>query len=278
MANQIECTAVAARYERVLRGQFGRVRNPTLATLLTSDDDGSVKYQQLLGRDCAALGVRHVPVSCQRDSDLSERIHEFNLSLQVHGMMVFYPLGRDITIDRHVVANSVSPQKDVEGLNRYNLGALTQKYDDEAVIPATARAVVEVLQHHKFDFSGKTGVVLNRSDIVGRPLSIALENLGMTVFAAYDQTDTAAIKAVLPHADLVVTAVPDPSYRLQSDLVKPGSAVIAVTPSNIVEEDLHERCKLLTVRADPIGRVTRKITMLNLLNCIKYQMATDTFK
>jgi len=271
MANPIECTAVAAHYESFLRKQFEQARNPTLATFLTSDDVGSVKYQQLLGRDCAALGVRHVPVSCQRDSDLSERIHEFNISPQVHGMMVFYPLGPHITIDRHAVANSVSPQKDVEGLNRYNLGALTQKYDDRAVVPATARAVVEVLHHHDFAFSGKTGVVLNRSDIVGKPLSITLENLGMTVFAAYDQTDTDAIKALLPHADLVVTAVPDPTYRLPSELVKPGSAVVAVTPSNIVEEELHERCKLLTVRSDPIGRVTRKSTMLNLLNCIRSQ-------
>jgi 5,10-methylene-tetrahydrofolate dehydrogenase/methenyl tetrahydrofolate cyclohydrolase len=94
----------------------------------------------------------------------------------------------------------------------------------------------------------------------------------MTVFAAYIHTDEKVTKAVLPHADLVVTAVPrEANYKLASRLVKPKAAVIAIEPSNIDEEKLMEKCSLLTKTSDGIGRVTTAITFRNLYNLVMVQ-------
>jgi len=262
----INCSAVAEKYERRLAGIFVSNR-PTLATILSSSDEWSKKYQTFLEHDCKRLGVSPISLFCRSDGDLLQRVRECNDNPDVQGILVFYPLGGNISLDRYVVANNVSPQKDVEGLNRYHIGGLVQKYDENSIIPATARAVIEVLKYHNFAFQG-TGVILNRSDIVGKPLRIALENLGMTVLAAYEQTDKTTLESLIPRADLVVTAVPDASYRLSSGLVKPGSVVIAVNPSNVAEEEL-QHCKLVTSKSNPIGRVTRKITLLNLYHCIQ---------
>jgi len=265
-AEFLACSEVAKQYQAKLAS--AEFSNLALVTILTSEDYWSEKYQTLISKDCKRAGIRHTAYKADSDGPLEKRIAECNANPEVQGVLLFYPLGPDITTNRYALANSIDPSKDVEGLNCFNVGRLVQQYNEASIIPATAEAVVSVLKHQHYPFIG-TAMILNRSDVVGKPLRIVLEHLGMTVLAAYDETDPEVIDQMLSHSDLVITGVPDPEYRLSSNYVKEGSTVIAVNPTNIDEEALAERCAFITSRKQPIGRVTRKITLANLLKISK---------
>ena len=268
-AQILDCTTVAKDYEERLLKSFSQYPTPTLVTMLTSDDEWSVKYQKFLSADSARVGVLHRPLQPRTEQELIVAMAKAMSHIDVHGVMIFYPLGPAIQLSGYQLANQLSPNKDVEGLHRYHLGALLQDSDPDGIVPCTPRAVVEVLQHAKYEFERKMAVIINRSLVIGKPLRSMLENRGMTVLATFDKTDQRKMEAILPYADLIVTAVPDPGYRLPSQFVRPGSAVIAINPRNIDEEKLREKCSLMTTRKNPIGRLTRKMTLDNLLKCVE---------
>jgi len=257
----LDTDAVAKKYAARIRNELRE--GIALATIRATNKQSAIDYQQLLEKDCAQFGIGHHTFNCQSDEGLVEIITHCNDYKKIHGILVLYPLGDSIKIDKHELANGISPEKDVEGLHKEHVGALFQGYHDGLVVPCTAKAIVETLKHHDYEFKGNA-LIINRSDVVGKPLRSILEELGMTVLAAYDKTSTRTIDAMLREADLIVTAVPDPTYKLPTDAVKKGAAVVAVSPGNIDEAALKEKCSLISVRSQPIGRVTRKITLHNL--------------
>ncbi len=258
----LDCDAVVQQYNEQIKKRPNSAKN--LVSILTSEDPWSVKYQHYLEKDSKELGFSYNPQHAKTDEELLELIKKYNTENSVDGILLFYPLGKTIQSNRYCFANEITPKKDVEGLNCYNMGRLLQE-NGKVIAPATAEAVVSVLQHHNYIFNGKLGLIINRSDVVGKPLRIMLEHLGMTVTAVYEETDREFIADMISKSDLVVTAVSDEKYKLPNERVKKGSAVIAVNPSNIDEVRLMEKCSLLTSREKPLGRVTRKVTLNNLI-------------
>jgi 5,10-methylene-tetrahydrofolate dehydrogenase/methenyl tetrahydrofolate cyclohydrolase len=140
------------------------------------------------------------------------------------------------------------------------LGALAQRYAPGGVYPCTPEAVMELLRATQFDFHGNA-TILNRSDVVGKPLRIMLEDLGMTVFAAYEKTSRELIEHNLAQSHLVVTAVPEQSYRLPAQAVRNDATVIAVTASNI-DDAVIAKCKAYCVN---VGHLTQNVLFSNQL-------------
>jgi 5,10-methylene-tetrahydrofolate dehydrogenase/methenyl tetrahydrofolate cyclohydrolase len=172
----------------------------------------------------------------------------------------------------------VSPLKDVEGLHSVNLGYLVKykRFLDEAkgikcVVPATAKAVVKTLLHYpEIKIEGAFAVVINNSMRVGKPLGLMLENLGATVMKCYDKTPQEVLEQSVRRADIVVTAVPDPSFRLEASWIKKGAVVVDVSyQGNIDMKAAASRASFLTASDNRIGSVTRAMTFINLVYCAK---------
>jgi len=261
----MNCDLLTQAYNVKIEERLKTIPTPlTLATILTHDDPGSAEYQHYLSKDCKQFGIHHLAFQCENDTELQEAIMHCNQSLDVNGILVFYPLGQHITLNKYNVANSVLATKDVEGLHKEHIGSLEQSYDVNGIYPSTPKAIIELLTYYNYPFTG-TATILNRSDVVGKPLRLMLEGKGMTVLAAYHKTSDEVVRDMLKDSDLIITAVPNNSYKLHSDMIKQGAAVVAVNPNNIDEDELLGKCSLVTSRKSPIGRITRKVLLENLL-------------
>lgn len=253
-------------------------RKPRLATILFRPDQNpaSLKYRDLIVKDAARLGVAVDPHESDSEESLLAMVRKLNADRSVTGMMLFYPLRA--AIHDEDVMDRVSPLKDVEGLHSANLGFLVKykRFLDEArgikcVVPATAKAVVKALQAYpEIPVEGAFAVIVNNSMRVGKPLGLMLENLGATVVKCYDKTPRPVLESMVRQADILVTAVPDPSFKLPPDWVKPGAAVVDVSfQGNIDAAALEGRARFATAPDNRIGVMTRAMTFVNLVYCAR---------
>lgn len=247
---------------------------PGLATLTLKGhtDAGSAQYRDMILKDARGLGMHARSVEARDEDELTAAIENLNADHEVQGVVVMYPL-RARRPDTDFM-DLVSPRKDIEGLHSLNLGYLLKyrRWLDEprglkCVVPATAKAVVKALQSRpEVELDGAFCTIVNNSMRVGKPLGLMLENLGATVVKCYDKTAPETLEACLRRSDVVVTAVPDPAFRLDPGWVKPGAAVLDVSfGGNIDSEALMGRAALVTAPANRIGRLTRAMMFVNLI-------------
>jgi 5,10-methylene-tetrahydrofolate dehydrogenase/methenyl tetrahydrofolate cyclohydrolase len=260
VGNVIDAKALAQTRREELKEAFKAFPDTTLATILTGDDEGSHRYQRSLSASCNEIGINHLRMHPRTKGELETAIHVANGSPDVHGILLFHPVDEALGCDRYELANSVRSGKDVEGLGVMRLGSLAQRYVPGGVYPCTPEAVMELLRATQFEFHGNA-TILNRSDVVGKPLRIMLEDQGMTVFAAYEKTSKLLVEENLAQSHLVVTAVPEKSYRLPAQTVRSDATVIAVTASNI-DEAVLRACKAYCVN---VGHLTQNVLFSNQL-------------
>lgn len=251
---------------------------PCLATLLfrPAADAASVQYRDLILKDAAGLSFETHSLEAFDLDELRHHIAQVNGDPGIHGLVVLYPL-RTAARDEDIM-DLVSPYKDVEGLHSINLGYLI-KYKvflDEAqtmkcVVPATAKAVVKALQWYpEVAIRGAFVTVVNNSMRVGKPLGLMLENLGATVVKCYDLTRPDDLEHCVRRADIVVTAVPDPAFRVDASWVKRGAAVVDVSyQGNVDVRVLERRAALYTVPENRLGKITRAMMLVNLIYCAR---------
>jgi len=279
MPRLIDCRAIAARYfDWAAREIAGMRRKPRLDTVLfrPQQNPASLKYRDLILKDAARLGVSVHGHEAETEESLLALVRRLNADKAVTGLMLFYPL--HCALKDEDVMDLVSPLKDVEGLHSTNLGYLIQfkRFLDEprgikCVVPATAKAVVKSLQSYpEIALEGAFAVVVNNSMRVGKPLGLMLENLGATVVKCYDKTPRAVLEDCVRRADLLVTAVPDPAFKLDASWVKPGAVVVDVSFQGNVDADaLKGRASFATAPDNRIGAMTRAMTFVNLVYCAK---------
>ncbi len=279
MALVFDCRGIASRYFDWAAREFAAMkRKPHLATVLfrPKQNPASLQYRDLILKDAARLGVTVDGHEAEDEESLLSLLRRLNHDRATTGVMLFHPL--HCALKDEDVMDLISPMKDVEGLHSINLGYLVKykRFLDEArgikcVVPATAKAVLKLLQAHpELPLEGRFAVLVNNSMRVGKPLGLMLENLGATVVKCYDKTPRAVLEDCVRRADILVTAVPDPSFRLDSSWVKPGAAVIDVAyQGNIDAAALAGRAAYLTAPDNRIGSMTRAMTFVNLVYCAK---------
>ena len=279
MARLLDCRGIASRYfDWAARECAAMKRKPRLATVLFRPklNPASLQYRDLMLKDAARLGVAVDGHEAEDEESLIALVRRLNSSSAVTGMMLFYPLCSALRDED--VMDMVSPLKDVEGLNSLNLGYLIKhkRFLDEArgikcVVPATAKAVIKVLEAYPdIRIDDSFIVIVNNSMRVGKPLGLMLENLGATVLKAYHKTSPAILEDAVRKADILITAVPDASFRLDPSWVKPGAAVVDVSyQGNIDMKALEGRASFLTASDNRIGAMTRAMTFVNLVYCAK---------
>jgi methylenetetrahydrofolate dehydrogenase (NADP+)/methenyltetrahydrofolate cyclohydrolase len=201
---------------------------PHLAAILVGKNGASETYVAAKVKACEEVGFKSTLI--RFDDTISEiklldKIHELNSDPDVDGILVQLPLPKHIS-DEEVI-NAIDPEKDVDGFHPVNVGRMLQ--GQPSFIPATPHGIMLMLKYYKIDTRGKHAVVIGRSNIVGRPMSVLLSgnaNPGnCTVTICHSQTPN--IKDFCLQADIIVAALGKPEF-VTADMVKEGAVIIDV--------------------------------------------------
>jgi methylenetetrahydrofolate dehydrogenase (NADP+)/methenyltetrahydrofolate cyclohydrolase len=201
---------------------------PCLAAVLVGDDPASEVYVRNKRRACEAVGIdsqlHRLPASAQSE-ELLKLVAKLNKDEAVHGILVQLPLPRQIDANRVLVA--VNPAKDVDAFHPENVGRLVQ--GRPRFLPCTPQGIQQLLVRSGIEIAGRHVVILGRSDIVGRPLSIMLSQRGpggdATVTLCHSRTPDLAV--MTRTADILVAAIGRAKF-VTADMVRPGAVVVDV--------------------------------------------------
>ena len=211
-------------------------RPPHLAAVLVGNDGASLTYVGSKVRSCEKIGYQstliHLPETTS-EGELLEQIHSLNTDKEIDGFIVQLPLPKHI--DEEKVLMAVYPHKDVDGFHPTNFGKMA--LDMESFIPATPYGIVELLDRYKIDISGKHAVVIGRSNIVGRPMSILLSRKSSpgnaTVTLTHSRTKN--LETITKEADIVVSALGVPNFLTQG-MIKEGAIIIDVGITRVPDD------------------------------------------
>jgi len=202
----------------------GRGIRPGLAVVLAGDDPASKVYVRNKTRACEEVGLRSrqidYPASVTQE-ELMECIRKLNADPSVHGILVQLPLPRHLDSAR--ILEAVSPAKDVDGFHAESMGALVA--GAPGFVPCTPAGVMRMLEHARVPLAGCRAVVLGRSNIVGKPVSLLLLQKDATVTICHSKTRDLA--SVTREADVLVAAIGRPKL-VTATMVKPGACVVDV--------------------------------------------------
>jgi len=203
-------------------------KTPHLAAVIVGEDGASLTYVGSKVRACARVGFESTLIQLPDDitqNDLLNKIQELNQDAEIDGFIVQLPLPKHI--DTQAILLAVDPKKDVDGFHPENFGKLA--LDMETFIPATPFGIMELLKRYDIETSGKHTVVIGRSHIVGRPMSILMSRKGQpgdsTVTLTHSRTKDLA--HYTREADIVISALGVPNF-LTVDMVKKGVVIIDV--------------------------------------------------
>ncbi|WP_431123043.1 bifunctional methylenetetrahydrofolate dehydrogenase/methenyltetrahydrofolate cyclohydrolase FolD [Flagellimonas flava] len=222
---------------------------PHLAAVLVGNDGASLTYVGSKVRSCKKIGFEstliHLPEETSEEELLSQ-VQALNANPDIDGYIVQLPLPKHI--DEQKVLMAVDPDKDVDGFHPTNFGKMA--LDMESFIPATPFGIMELLRRYDVDTSGKHTVVIGRSHIVGRPISILMSQKGKAADSTVTITHsrTKDLKSLTLQADIVVSALGVPNF-LKADMVKDGVVIIDVGITRVPDES-RERGYYITGDVD----------------------------
>ncbi|MBT8235548.1 MAG: bifunctional methylenetetrahydrofolate dehydrogenase/methenyltetrahydrofolate cyclohydrolase FolD [Bacteroidia bacterium] len=234
-----EVSGIKARGEKV----------PHLAAVLVGNDGASLTYVGSKVRSCKRIGFEstliHLPEETTEE-ELLQKVAELNANDKIDGYIVQLPLPKHI--DEQKVLMAVDPEKDVDGFHPTNFGKMA--LDMPSFISATPYGIMELLKRYDVPLQGKHVVVIGRSHIVGRPISILMSQKGnpgnATVTLTHSRTQNLA--EITRHADVVVSALGVPGF-LKADMVKEGVVIVDVGITRVPDES-RERGYYITGDVD----------------------------
>jgi len=207
---------------------------PCLATVLVGDNPASAIYVRNKHRACEEVGIAtkdHKLSAEITQSELNEIIDNLNKDNSVHGILVQLPLPDQL--NEFETTSRISPLKDVDGLTPYNAGLLAMK--KAALVACTPSGIMEMFDYHHINLQGKNVVLINRSNLIGKPLYHLLLDRDATVTTCHSKTKN--LKELCQSADIIITAVGDRAkFTLTPDMIKEGSIVIDVATARLNEK------------------------------------------
>ena len=217
---------------------------PHLAAILVGNNGASETYVAAKVKACEEVGFKSTLVRLEADISemkLLEAVEDLNNDPDVDGILVQLPLPKHISDEK--VINAIDPDKDVDGFHPVNVGRMLQGLP--TFVPATPHGIMLMLEHYKIDTKGKHAVVVGRSNIVGRPMSVLLSsntNPGnCTVTICHSHTKN--LKDFCLQADIIVAALGKPEF-VTADMVKDGAIVIDVGITRVEDSTKKSGFKL----------------------------------
>jgi methylenetetrahydrofolate dehydrogenase (NADP+)/methenyltetrahydrofolate cyclohydrolase len=230
MGEKIDGIAVATHVKEAVNAAVKELLDtgiiPCLATVLVGEDPASATYVRNKQKACAVVGITtkdHKLPATFSQKEMNSLIELLNKDDTIHGILVQLPLPTQL--DEFSTTSRISPLKDVDGLTPYNIGLLTS--GRSSLKPCTPSGIMELFNYYKIDLEGKNAVIINRSNLVGKPLYNLMLEKNATVTTCHSRTRN--IKEHCLSADIIVTAIGDRSkFILTDDMVKEGVVVIDV--------------------------------------------------
>ncbi len=213
-----------------------RKKTPHLAAIIVGNDGASLTYVGSKVKACEYVGFKSTLI--RLDDSISEKsllghINDLNNDNEIDGFIVQLPLPK--SINEQKVLLSIDPKKDVDGFHPTNFGQMTLEM--ESFIPATPYGIIELLERYNIETSGKNCVVIGRSNIVGRPISILLSQKSSkgnaTVTLTHSRTKN--LEFFTKRADIIISALGIPEF-LKTEMVKEGVVIIDVGITRVIDK------------------------------------------
>lgn len=208
-------------------------KRPHLAAVLVGHDGGSETYVANKIKACEECGF--VSSLKRFESDITEAellkvVDDLNNDPDVDGFIVQLPLPKHISEEK--VTEAIDPRKDVDGFHPQNVGRMT--IGAPAFISATPQGIVDLIKRYNIPTAGKHAVVIGRSNIVGRPMSVLLSQKGIDCTVTVCHSRTANMKEICRQADIIIAAIGKPGF-VTADMVKPGAVIIDVGTTRVTD-------------------------------------------
>jgi methylenetetrahydrofolate dehydrogenase (NADP+)/methenyltetrahydrofolate cyclohydrolase len=273
--------ALAAQVRAELAGEVAELGRPIgLATVLVGEDEASALYVRSKQNACREVGIEpihHELSSGTSENELLALVADLNADEGVTGILVQLPLPDHM--DEGRVIRSIAPIKDVDGFHPMSAGHLLQ--GQPTFVAATPAGIMELLRTYEIPLEGARAVVVGRSNIVGKPVSLLLLAENATVTMCHSRTQDLA--AVVREGDVVVAAV-GRAGMVTKDMVKPGATVIDVGINRVdgkvvgdVAEDVREVAGHLTPVPGGVGPMTIASLLRNTVRAARYQAGVLAF-
>ena len=249
-----------------------------LAVILVGENPASVSYVTGKQKALAEVGMKdrsvHLPENTT-EQELLNLIDELNKDETVHGILVQLPLPKHINEDKVIMA--ISPEKDVDGFHPVSVGNMM--IGRPGFLPCTPHGIIILLKKAGIETSGKHAVVIGRSNIVGKPVSVLLARKDVNCTVTLCHTGTKNLSEITKQADIIVVASGHP-HTLTGDMIKAGAAVIDVGVNRIPDsskksgfrlvgdcdfDDLKEKASFITPVPGGVGPMTIAMLMVNTL-------------
>jgi len=268
--------------EEVAKLKIAGKKIPHLAAILVGNNGSSETYVAYKVRDCEEVGFKSTLIRFDseiKETVLLEKIAELNNDPDVDGFIVQLPLPGHISENK--VIEAIDPQKDADGFHPVNLGKMVIGLP--GYLPATPFGIVELIKRNGIETSGKNCVVIGRSNIVGRPVSILLSQKGMDATVTVVHSRTKNIKEIVSKADIIIAAMGSPAF-VTAEMVKEGAVVIDVGTTRISSpetksgyklvgdvdfERVAPKCSYITPVPGGVGPMTRVSLLRNTLIAAK---------
>lgn len=219
LASQTEAQ-LSQRVEAIKAANSGQT--PILATLLVGDDPASATYVKMKQNACKRIGMESIAVEMPATTtteQLLAKIDELNNNANCHGILLQHPVPSQI--DERLCFDAISAAKDVDGVTCLGFGRMAM--NQPAYGSATPQGIMRILEGYKVDLTGKHAVVVGRSPILGKPMSMMLLNANATVTICHSKTQNLA--EIIKQADVVVGAVGRPEF-ISAAWIKDGAVVV----------------------------------------------------
>ena len=286
MAEILDGLSVSHKIKQEIKEEVTKIvqsgkKAPHLAAILVGENGASKAYVNSKVKDCKEVGftsslLKFPDTICE--NELLEEIKKLNENEEIDGFIVQLPLPKGI--DQEKIIMAIDPKKDVDGFHPENFGKMA--LDMDSLLPATPFGIMQLLERYNIDTKGKKCVVIGRSRIVGRPMSILMSAKGTDATVTLIHSHTPNIEEYTQKADIVIVALGIPNY-LKGDMIKEGAVVIDVGITRVNDdsergyhlvgdvdfEACEKKASFITPVPGGVGPMTRAMLMKNTLLAYK---------
>ena len=286
MAEILDGLSVSQKIKQEIKEEVTKIvqsgkKAPHLAAILVGENGASKAYVNSKVKDCKEVGftsslLKFPDTICE--NELLEEIKKLNENEEIDGFIVQLPLPK--SIDQEKIIMAIDPKKDVDGFHPENFGKMALEMD--SLLPATPFGIMQLLERYNIDTKGKKCVVIGRSRIVGRPMSILMSAKGTDATVTLIHSHTPNIEEYTQKADIIIVALGIPNY-LKGDMIKEGAVVIDVGITRVNDdsergyhlvgdvdfEACEKKASFITPVPGGVGPMTRAMLMKNTLLAYK---------
>ena len=262
----LEGKSVAEKIKKNIEEKIkNQIVKPNIAVLGINGDEASNVYTKRIEKNCEKYGIGFNLLLADTEKQFRDFFDKVKNDDSITGIMFQQPLSKELS----ELIDVINPYKDIEGVSSNNIGKLFVGKDD-AIIPCTSKAVMEVFDFYNIDLDGKKVVVVGRSNIVGKPLIPQLLQKNATITICHSKTKN--LKEETKNADVVIMAIGKPRFLKKED-IKDGAILIDVginfengkIVGDIDFEDVKDKASMCTPVPGGIGTITNAVLIDNIM-------------